>query len=94
LEYLLECSDLRLREFVVGRLNRATNLEKERKQLEEELTAALVEAEVARVMLDTRKWLLTRHPVQKSLDLVGDACGERVRADFGIPKSVVREAAD
>jgi hypothetical protein len=93
LEYMLECSDLRLREFIVNRLNRAANLEKERRQIIEELTEALVEAEVARIMLDTRKQLRTGRPVQKSLDLEDHACGE-VAAEFGATNGVRGQAAD
>lgn len=93
LEYMLECSDSGLREFMVGRLNRAANLEKERKQIAEELTEALVAAEVARVMLDVRKQLSMERPVQKSLNLVGDSCGE-MAAEFGAADSIRSQAAD
>ncbi len=55
LEYLLGCTDSELRMFWMRRLERAAILEKERKELVEELLEARLQAEVARILLDTRR---------------------------------------
>jgi hypothetical protein len=65
LEYLLGCTDSELRSFWMRRLERAAILEKERKEIVEELTAALVQAEVAEILFQTRR--LAARPVQLDL---------------------------
>ncbi len=81
LEYLLGCSDSELQMFAMRRLERAAILKKEKKEVLEELIDALVEAETARILLDTRRLSLTGHPIQETLDFGEGAHLERTAAD-------------
>ena len=93
LEYLFGCTDSELRRFVLHAMERAAILEKQRKELIEELLAARLNAEVAGIMLETRRLSATGHPIQKSLDLEGNALGE-MEAQFSAAHGVRCNAAD
>lgn len=72
LEYLLGSTDSELRRFVMHALERAAILEKQKREILEELIAARVEAETAEIMLGTRRLAHNGAGMQQKLELAAD----------------------